>query len=284
MTICFIADNPETTRHPVIGVVLERLRLNHEVRLLDVQALTGDEVIALEDLHLPADIYLLKSHTSQALEVAHHLEQRGALVVNSWASSSDCRDRALMTQRMTEARLPWPHTWNFGPSDNLARQQEFLSTLPFPLVLKSRCSYRGDLVVKVHDAEQLEARARARNYESFILQDFVLGDGSDIKLWVVGEQVFAARRRTTLDANVAGSFPLPSEMLSSDWRSLALEIGRVFDLRLYGVDLLMTKDGPVVVDVNSFPGFRGVAGADSALIALIEDLAASRLSVGERTT
>ena len=25
MTVCFIADNPETTRHPVIGAVLERL-------------------------------------------------------------------------------------------------------------------------------------------------------------------------------------------------------------------------------------------------------------------
>ena len=106
MTVCFIADNPETTRHPVIGAVLERLRVKHEVRLLDVQALSGDEAIALEDFDPPADIYLLKSHASQALEVAHHLEQRGALVVNSWASSSACRDRSLMTLRMTEARLP----------------------------------------------------------------------------------------------------------------------------------------------------------------------------------
>jgi ribosomal protein S6--L-glutamate ligase len=118
-----------------------------------------------------------------------------------------------------------------------------------------------------------------RNQESFILQDFVLGDGSDIKLWVVGEQVFAARRSTPLDATVAESFPLPAEILPSDWRSLALEIGRVFDLRLYGVDLLMTEDGPVVVDVNSFPGFRGVAGADSALIALIDGLVANRFSL-----
>jgi ribosomal protein S6--L-glutamate ligase len=279
MTICFIADNPETTRHPVIGVVLEHLRVKHDVRLLDVQTLTGDDAIAQEDVHPPADIYLLKSHAPQALEVAHHLEQRGALVVNSHASSSACYDRLLMTQRMTEARLPWPQTWSLPPSQNLPRQREFLSTLPFPLILKSRCSYRGDLVVKVYDVEQLEALARPRNQESFILQDFVLGDGSDIKLWVVGEQVFAARRSTPLDATVAESFPLPAEILPSDWRSLALEIGRVFDLRLYGVDLLMTEDGPVVVDVNSFPGFRGVAGADSALIALIDGLVANRFSL-----
>ena len=57
---------------------------------------------------------------------------------------------------------------------------------------------------------------------------------------------------------------------------MTLEVGRVFGLRLYGVDLLMTEQGPIVVDVNSFPGFRGVVGADSALISLIERLLEGR--------
>ncbi|PYO19206.1 MAG: alpha-L-glutamate ligase, partial [Candidatus Rokuibacteriota bacterium] len=72
--------------------------------------------------------------------------------------------------------------------------------------------------------------------------------------------------------------PMPIETLPSDWRSVTLEIGRVFDLRLYGVDLLVTEQGqgPLVVDVNSFPGYRGVAGAASALIALVERLLEER--------
>jgi len=43
-------------------------------------------------------------------------------------------------------------------------------------------------------------------------------------------------------------------------------------LRLYGVDLLVTEHGPIIVDVNSFPGFRGVPGADDALVDLVERL------------
>ena len=53
---------------------------------------------------------------------------------------------------------------------------------------------------------------------------------------------------------------------------ITLTIGNVFDLRLYGVDLLVTEHGPIIVDVNSFPGFRGVPGADDALVDLVERL------------
>src|SRR5206468_1171881 len=95
MVVCLIMDNPDTPTHPVIGTVLRQLSATHTVRLLDVHKLPGDEAIAREEAHPLAGLYLLKSHTRQALDLAHHLEQRGALVVNSWASSLACHDRAL---------------------------------------------------------------------------------------------------------------------------------------------------------------------------------------------
>jgi ribosomal protein S6--L-glutamate ligase len=273
MNICFITDNPETGKHPVLGRVIQQLSSKHTVRLLDVHALKSEEAIAQEDVHPLADIYLLKSHTLQALKVAHYLEQRTALVVNSWASSLACQDRVLTAERMKEARLPWPHSWSFLSLENVPRKDSSLARLPFPLVIKSRYSRRGDLVDKVYSVEHLQELAARWNQESFILQEFVHGDGWDIKLWVIDQQVFAARRRTPLEANASKeNWPIPTEKLPSDWRSIALEVGRVFNLRLYGVDLLATRRGPVVVDINSFPGFRGVAGADSALIFLIERL------------
>src|SRR5712691_1266374 len=101
MRICLISDNPETPRHPVISVALQRLSVLHRVRLFDVHALTGVRAIAQEEMHPPADLYLLKSHVPQALELAHHLEQRGMLVINSWAASMACYDRVLMTWYMS---------------------------------------------------------------------------------------------------------------------------------------------------------------------------------------
>ena len=277
MDICLIADNPDTFSHPVLGTVIQQLRATHTVRLLDVYRLTGDEAIAREAAHPVADIYLLKSHTSQALHVAHHLEQQGALLINNWASSLACRDRMRMIQLLSEARLPCPQTWSFPSWDNGRGRDGVMSTLRFPLMIKSRYSYRGDLVGKVHTVEELEALAGRWKEEPFVLQQIVPADGWDIKMWVIGRQIFAARRRTPFEAQAPGDdVAIPAEQLPTEWRSMTWEIGRIFRLRLYGADLLTTEHGPVVVDVNSFPGFRGVAGADSALVSLVERLGEER--------
>ncbi len=273
MNICLIMDNPETPRHPVIGVALHRLRTTHTVRLLDVRMLTSAQAIAQEEMHSQADLYLLKSHAPQALDVANYLEQRGAFVVNSWAASVTCQDRVLMAQRMHKADLPWPHTWNFATLEDLLQRDDVLSTLPFPLMIKSHYSHRGDLVDKVHNLEELQALAPQWSQEPVLLQEFVAGDGWDIKVWVIDQQLFAARRRTPLEPHASKEdVPLSVEELLNEWVQITLEIGRVFNLRLYGVDLLVTERGPIIVDVNAFPGFRGVHGTSSALVALVEQL------------
>src|SRR5215831_3943969 len=134
MNICLIMDNPETPNHPVIGVALEKLRATHPVRLLDVRTLTEAEAIAEEEKYQLADLYLLKSHAPQALAVAHVLEQRGALVVNSWAASIACQDRVLMAERMRDANLPWPFTRSFSSLRSLLDDHALLANLPFPQI------------------------------------------------------------------------------------------------------------------------------------------------------
>lgn len=277
MHICLIMDNPETPHHPVIAVALQQLSATHTIRLLDVRTLTGAEAISEEERHPLADLYLLKSHAPQALEVAHALEQKGALVVNSWASSVACQDRVLMAQRMHEARLPWPRTWHFATLEQLLADREFLATQGYPVIIKSYFSHRGDLVDFVRNPEQLEALAVNWSKEPIVLQEYAESDGWDIKLWVIDQQLFAARRRTPLEANAPKEdYPIAPEELPGDWAFITLEIGRVFNMRLYGVDLLVTPKGPMIVDVNGFPGFRGVPGADGALVALVEKLARER--------
>jgi ribosomal protein S6--L-glutamate ligase len=182
-----------------------------------------------------------------------------------------------MAKRMREAQLPWPGTWSFASLEQLLDDAVLLANLPFPLIIKSYYSHRGDLVGKVHNAEQLQALAAEWSQEPVVLQEFAAGDGWDIKLWVIDEHIFAARRRTPLEPNASKEdYPIAKEELPDEWERITLEIGRVFNLRLYGVDLLITERGPMIVDVNSFPGFRGVPGADKALVALVERLGRER--------
>lgn len=277
MQICLIMDKPETRTHPVIVAAMQRLSARHTVRWLDVRGLTGAQAIAREETQPRADLYLLKSHVAQALELAHSLEQKGASVVNSWESTLACLDRVLTAQCMHEAGLPWPASWSFPSLENLLTRYDLLSTLPLPLIIKSYYSREGDLVEKVQSVEQLQALLPRWSQEPIVLQEFAVGDGWDIKMWVIDKQIFAARRRTPLEAGASREdFPIPTAELPTEWAHIALEIGRVFHLLFYGVDLLVTQKGPMIVDVNAFPGFRGVPGADSALADLVERIGKTR--------
>ncbi len=244
MHICLIMDNPETPHHPVIGVALQKLRATHIVRLLDVRTLTESEALAEEKQYQLADLYLLKSHAPQALAVAHVLEQKGALVINSWAASVACQDRVLMAQRMREANLPWPFTRSFSTLGSLLADREMLAGLPFPQIIKSYYSHRGDLVEKVDSIDQLKTLAPEWSQEPIVLQEFAAGDGWDVKMWVIDQQIFAARRRTPLEPNASKEdYPISPEELPPSWAHIANEIGRVFNMRLYGIDLLMHRAG-----------------------------------------
>ena len=277
MDICLIMDNPETPQHPIIGRALQELGVIHTVSLLDVRGLNDVEAMQLVQEKPLASLYLLKSHAPQALAIANYLEQQGVLVVNSWASSIACQDRVLMAQRMREAQLPWPETQHFSSLAHLLAQQSLLETLPFPLIIKSYYSHRGDLVAKIDTLEQLQALAPQWDQEPIIIQKFAESDGWDIKIWVIDQQVFAARRRTPLEADAPKEdVPLTANEMPADWLRIALEIGRVFNMHLYGVDLLVTAQGPIIVDVNGFPGFRGVPGASSALVELVQRLITER--------
>ena len=273
MHICLIMDNPETPRHPVIAVALQELGRKHTTRLLDVRELNGVEALACEKEQQPADLYLLKSHAPQALELAEALDHMGKRVVNSHASSLTCQDRVLLTEQMHAANLPWPRTWHVPTLGEALSDPTATQAFSWPLIVKSRYSHRGDLVAKVDSMAQLQGLLAQWGQEPIVFQEFSAGDGWDIKLWVIDQHVFAARRRTPLEANAsAKDFPIAEDELPPDWKQLSLAVGRSLKMPLYGVDLLITAHGPIIVDVNAFPGFRGVPGASEALVDLVERL------------
>ncbi|MGW9041090.1 ATP-grasp domain-containing protein [Streptomyces lydicus] len=213
-----------------------------------------------------ADVYLLKARTPRALALAARLEERGAAVLNSAAATARCQDRVVMAELARGAGLPFARTRFLGTPAELAAAGEPAG----PLVVKSRHSRRGDLVARADSAVRLRELAAEWPGEPVVVQDFLEGSGWDHKVWVVDGQLFAGLRRSELaPEGRGGTLPLPPGELPADWRALALRVGEVFGLEVYGVDLLDAGGGaPLLVDVNAFPGIRGQAGAPEALAEL----------------
>ncbi|WP_316521536.1 ATP-grasp domain-containing protein [Kitasatospora brasiliensis] len=260
MRVGLIAGDPG---HPVLAAAAELLmRQGHEVAAVP----PAGPVVDL------ADVYLLKARTPQALALARELERRGAPVVNSAAATELCQDRVRTADLARAAGLPFAETAVVGLIGELADPA-------YPFVVKSRRSRRDDLVARVDGPDRLRELAGRWPEEPVVTQPFVPGTGWDQKLWVVDGQVFAARRQSELATSTGKSGRAEDWEPSAERAALALRVGEVFGLDVYGVDLLDGPAEPVIVDVNAFPGVRGRAGAPEALAALALRVGASGVGV-----
>jgi ribosomal protein S6--L-glutamate ligase len=113
--------------------------------------------------------------------------------------------------------------------------------------------------------------------EPVTAQEFAANDGFDIKVWVIGDDLSAARRRSALESlDKSSDEHLDPADLPPEWIRAARDAGAALGLRLYGVDLLITGGRPVVVDINPFPGFRGARGPAESLLRFLSTLETTR--------
>jgi ribosomal protein S6--L-glutamate ligase len=239
--------------NPVLVEVFETLeRRGHTVEVGIAEELILDPQL-LRPNH---DLYLLKSHAPLWLSLAAVLHAQGARLLNPFLGCRALQDKVQTARTLREGGVPAPASWVTG---DLHRLQAIAAE--HPLIIKP---YDGGRAEGIHMARNpRELASLPRPERPMLVQKFVPNDGTDLKLYVVGSEVFGVRKPSPLLQRHAPSQPWP---VSDEVRQLALRCGELFNLTLYGVDLVEGPDGPVVVDVNYFPSFRPVPGA-AALIA-----------------
>jgi len=271
MNICLLT---ESSPKPVLAAVLDRLGRSHNVVTCDPRMGALPVFRGPREEDQDADVYLLKSRSPEARALAHSAQLAGAIVVNTPEATSAALDRWTMATRLDQAGVPSPRTWSFATLQALA-DDEISQSLPWPLVVKSRTSARGDLVQLVRSRDDLRALLPQWGDVPVIAQEFTPNDGFDIKVWVIGGELSAARRRSALDSSDKSSdLPIEPGDLPDEWADAALRSGEALGLDLFGVDLLICDGRPVVIDVNAFPGFQGARHPEESMLRFIERRAA----------
>lgn len=210
----------------------------------------------VEEALLPVDpgrdgtLYLLKSHTETALSVAASLHAGGARVFNPLPACTTAQDKVLANQRLAAAGVAVPDTWVTGePSAARPLLDDG------PLVIKPGRGHRGIGVQVVRTPHELAAVPSPSG--PVVVQRLVEGPGYDLKVYVAGGRVWAVRK-----AFDGASFTRPGEpvLVTRAVRELADRIRDVSGLGLFGFDVIESPHGPVVVDLNYFPGYKGCEG------------------------
>ncbi len=253
-----------------IGVITKREKahqsgsvMQETIGLLDSRGVVvetiypEDACLDVAQINNECDLYLLKSGTETALSFAGALHAAGAKILNPYPSVVAMRDKIISTKMLQIAGAPLPETY-FASS--AAQLVDLLKD--GPLVVKpfwAASQGRGVRIIRTD-----EELSQVTSDEGLVFaQRFHQPDGRDLKLYVIGEQVFGVRRvwpPKTLEDKLGEPFDVAAEM-----REIALRCGRAFGVGLYGVDLITSDGEPYVVDLNTFPGFKGVTNAAGLL-------------------
>lgn len=259
---------------PVPSPVLVEVSSRLEGRGFVVTGLIPEEFLTRVDLLPPAhDLVMVKSHTELALSLAGVLHAEGARLLNPYGSCLAAQDKVSACRRMHAAGVAVPPTWVTGDP---ALVTELLED--GPLVMKPVRGHRGQGVVEVRHPDDVAAMAVAGADTPLVVQRHVAGPGEDLKVYVVGNEVFAVRKPFSADSFTRPGRPVA---VSEEVRSIALRCGEALGLGLYGVDVIEGPDGPVVVDVNYFPGYKGVPGAAAQIAAYIQAYALGHVELVE---
>ncbi|MFN2485913.1 MAG: RimK family alpha-L-glutamate ligase [Acidimicrobiia bacterium] len=226
-------------------------------------AVAEERVVQPERLAVEHDLFVLKSHTELSLSLASVFDTLGARILNPYRSCATTQDKIVAARRLNAAGVSVPRSWVTGELELLS---ELLGEIS--LIAKPHRGHRGSGIAVIRTKAEL--RSLATTDTPFLIQEYIEGEGEDLKVYVVGEQVFAVRKPFS-----ATSFSKPGRSVSvtADVKEIALAAGRVLGLGLYGLDLVESSQGPVVVDVNYFPGFKGVPDVAPLIADYIEDYA-----------
>ena len=230
----------------------------------------AEELVLSPDRMLPGhNLYVLKSHTELSLSLAGVLDTEGARLLNPYASCITTQDKIVASRRLRAAGVPIPRGWVTGDLRLLRGVLE-----ECPLIVKPHRGHRGAGIRIIRDPNGLHDYPLVGG--TAIVQEYVGEGGEDLKLYVIGDHVFGVRKPFSAD-----SFTRPGRPFAVDrhLEDIARRCGRALGLGLYGLDVVEGASGPVVVDVNYFPGYKGIDGAAGLIADYIDGYARGSITL-----
>jgi len=197
------------------------------------------------------------------LAVVRHFEQAGVPCINGSLPIEIVKDKLRTSQILSRAGIAIPNTMmvRMPIDDGLVE-----ANIGFPCVVKVVTGSYGEgvyLCERKRDYKKLmEFIDNLGNKKTMIVQKYMADRvGEDLRVLVIGGKVLGAMKRTAPEgdfrANITNGGVGENYPLTKEIEFLARETARSLNLDIAGVDLLFDKNGFVVCEANSNPGFSG---------------------------
>jgi [lysine-biosynthesis-protein LysW]---L-2-aminoadipate ligase len=264
-----------------LGIFYSNPRFEEKALFTAAEANKNIELIKIRDTDLifdlseksilsECDAVLLRSVSqTKNFYAAQYLEIYEKKSINNANTITICNDKFLTSLKLTKANIPTPKT---RACFDLTTAFQAIEELGYPVVLKPAVGSWGRLLAKISDRDAAEALLEHKKIlggihhgNLFYIQEFIeKTESRDIRVLIAGQEIISAIYRTSEHwiTNTARGAIAESCEVSPEIKKLALKAMRAVagdEFSLLGIDLIETKQGLKVVEVNSGVEFHGLS-------------------------
>lgn len=193
-------------------------------------------------------------------------------VINTYIGVFRAKNKIRTLQMLNHFGLPVPRTHVVGDASLLkVAAQEFT----FPVIVKTIYGTHGTGVFIAESMRSLSPIVdylTKKEHGPVKLQEYIEeAQGKDIRVFVAGKRVLASMERSAKAGEFRANFHKGGSVgpveLSDEEKKLAIKATLILGLDIAGVDILRTKSGPKIIEVNSNPGLEGISKATGINVA-----------------
>lgn len=203
------------------------------------------------------------SRTFYGTAMVRHFEMMDVFSVTGSLAIKRSRDKLRSLQILSKNDIDMPKTVF---ASNMSNSKDVIALSGgAPLVLKILEGTQGVGVVLV-DSEKAAKSVLDAFYGmdvNLLVQEFIEeAGGCDIRVLIVGGEVVGSMKRQGADgdfrSNLHQGGTASAHKLTRKEKSTALKAAKTMGLGVCGVDMIPSKRGPLVMEVNSSPGLEGI--------------------------
>lgn len=212
------------------------------------------------------------SVTFYATAVLRQFEMMGVYCLNESVAISRSRDKLRALQILARKGVGMPVSGFAHSSKMTGDLVKMVGGAPLVIKLLEGTQGRGVVLAETQQAAESVIDAFRDLDEYFLVQEFIKeADGADIRCFVVGGKVVASMMRKAkggdFRSNLHRGGTASAVRLSPEERKTATRAAAAVGLNVSGVDIIRSKHGPLVIEVNSSPGLQGIEAATEVDVA-----------------
>jgi ribosomal protein S6--L-glutamate ligase len=270
----------------------------HEVRVIDVLRCYMDITSHHPTIHYKGEELtgfdaviprIGASITFYGTAVVRQFEMMGVLSVNESVAISRSRDKLRSMQLLSRKGLGLPITTFAHSPDDIDGIIKEVGGAPLVIKLLEGTQGLGVVLAETKKAAESVIQAFMGLDANILVQEYIKeAGGSDIRCLVVGGKVVAAMQRKAaageFRSNLHRGGTASLIKITPEERSTAVRAAGTMGLNFCGVDLLRSNHGPVIMEVNSSPGLRGIETASEKDIATLVIEFIEKGELGKKST